>query len=123
MVFKIGDNDYSAKVLMDTYNVNRIDIYTEWEDANGTTHRDVYRKKIQGEFDMLISNVAEYSAFIADVQNNTTNGGYVTCKVCVNNYNQENVQADMFIDYTPIKTLNNNYTKGYLSFTVRVEER
>ena len=123
MVFKIGDNDYSAKVLMDTYNVNRIDIYTEWEDANGTTHRDVYRKKIQGEFDMLISNVAEYSAFIADVQNNTTNGGYVTCKVCVNNYNQENVQADMFIDYTPIKTMNNNYTKGYLSFTVRVEER
>ena len=123
MVFKIGDNDYSAKVLMDTYNVNRIDIYTEWEDANGTTHRDVYRKKIQGEFDMLISNVAEYSAFIADVQNNTTNGGYVTCKVCVNNYNQENVQADMFIDYTPIKTMNNDYTKGYLSFTVRVEER
>ena len=123
MVFKIGDNDYSAKVLMDTYNVNRIDIYTEWEDANGTTHRDVYRKKIQGEFDMLISNVAEYSAFIADVQNNTTNGGYVTCKVCVNNYNQENVQADMFIDYTPIKTMINDYTKGYLSFTVRVEER
>ena len=123
MVFKIGDNDYSAKVLMDTYNVNRIDIYTEWEDANGTTHRDVYRKKIQGEFDMLISNVAEYSAFIADVQNNTTNGGYVTCKVCVNNYNQENVQADMFIDYTPIKTMKNDYTKGYLSFTVRVEER
>ena len=123
MVFKIGDNDYSAKVLMDTYNVNRIDIYTEWEDANGTNHRDVYRKRIQGEFDMLISSVSEYSAFIADVQNNTTNGGYVTCKVCVNNYNQENVQADMFIDYTPIKTMNNNYTKGYLSFTVRVEER
>lgn len=123
MVFKIGLNDYSSKVLVDTYNVNRIDIYTEWEDANGTMHRDIYRKKIQGEFDMLISNMSEYAAFIADVQNNTTNGGYVPCLVCVNNYNQENVQADLFIDYTPIKTMNNNYTKGYLSFTVRVEER
>lgn len=123
MVFKIGDNDYSSKVLMDTYNVNRIDIYTEWEDANGTIHRDIYRKKIQGEFDVLISNMSEYAAFIADVQNNTTNGGFVPCKVCVNNYNQEDVQADLFIDYTPIKTMNNNYTKGYLSFTVRIEER
>lgn len=123
MVFKIGDNDYSSKVLMDTYNVNRIDIYTEWEDANGTIHRDIYRKKIQGEFDVLISNMSEYAAFIADVQNNTTNGGFVPCKVCINNYNQEDVQADLFIDYTPIKTMNNNYTKGYLSFTVRIEER
>ena len=55
MVFKIGENDYSSKVVMDTYNVNRIDVYTEWEDANGTKHRDVYRQKIQGDFEMLIS--------------------------------------------------------------------
>lgn len=123
MVFKIGDNDYSAKVVMDTYNVNQIDIYTEWEDANGRTHRNVYRKRIQGEFDMLISNIGEYAAFIADIQSNTANGGYVTCEVCVNNLNQENVQADLFIDYAPIRTMQNNYTKGYLSFQVRIEER
>ena len=123
MVFKIGENDYSDKVLVDTYTVNKIDIYTTWDDANGLTHRDVYRQKIQGEFDMLISNIAEYQAFISDVQNNTTNGGYVPCRVCVNNYNQEDVAADLFIDYTPIKTMQNNYTKGYLSFTVRIEER
>jgi len=123
MVFKIGENDYSDKVLVDTYTVNKIDIYTTWDDANGITHRDVYRQRIQGEFDMLISNIAEYQAFISDVQNNTTNGGYVPCRVCVNNYNQEDVAADVFIDYTPIKTMQNNYTKGYLSFTVRIEER
>ena len=123
MVFKIGDNDYSSKVLVDTYNVNRIDIYTEWEDANGTIHRDIYRKKIQGEFDMLISNMTEYAAFIANLSSRKQNGGYVPCYVCVNNENMENVYAELFIDYTPIKTMNNNYTKGYLSFTVRVEER
>ena len=123
MVFKIGDNDYSGKVLVDTYDVNRIDIYTEWEDANGRTHRDVYRKKIQGSFDMQISKISEYQAFILDIQNSTANGGYVPCKVCVNNQNQEDVLADLFIDYSPIKTMMNNYTKGYLSFTVTVEER
>ena len=123
MVFKIGNNDYSDKVIVDTYDVNRIDIYTEWEDANGTKHRDVYRQKIQGQFDMLIPKLSDYQAFISDVHDNTTNGGFVLCRVCVNNYNQENVYARLFIDYTPIKTMNNNYTKGYMSFTVTVEER
>ena len=123
MVFKIGNNDYSDKVLMDTYNVNRIDVYTEWEDANGTTHRDIYRHKIQGEFDMKISKLSDYQAFIADIARNKRNGGYVPCYVCVNNENIENVYVQLFIDYTPIKTMNNNYTKGYMSFTVRVEER
>lgn len=123
MVFKIGDNDYSAKVVMDTYNVNRIDIYTEWEDANGTVHRDVYRRRISGSFDMMIEKISEYQAFISDVQNHTENGGYVRCSVCVNNYNQEDVVANLFIDYAPIKTMQSNYTKGYLTFTVNVEER
>lgn len=123
MVFKIGDNDYSAKVLMDTYNVNRIDIYTEWEDANGTTHRDVYRKRIEGSFEMMISNISEYQAFITDIRQKTTTGGYVPCYICVNNYDEENVYALLFIDYAPIKTRNNDYTKGYMSFTVNVKER
>ena len=123
MVFKIGDNDYSDKVVVDTYNVNKVDIYTEWEDANGRTHRDVYRRKIQGDFDMLIAKIGDYQSFIMDVQNHMTNGGYVPCKVCVNNMNEENVQADLFIDYSPIKTMNSNYTKGYLTFNVTVEER
>lgn len=123
MVFKIGENDYSGKVLMDTFNVNRIDVFTTWEDANGTTHRDIYRHKIQGQFDMMISKLSEYQAFINDIHDQSTNGGYVPCKIAVNNYDAENVDADLFIEYTPVRSMNNNYTKGYLSFTVTVEER
>lgn len=122
MVFKIGANDYSDKVVMDTYEVNQIDVYTQWEDANGTIHRDTYRKKISGRFDMLISSLSEYNAFIADIQNNKTNGSWVDCLIAVNNLNQENVSAKLFIDYTPIRTRNTNYTKGYMSFTVTIEE-
>jgi hypothetical protein len=123
MVFAIGANDYSAKVLMDTYDVNQTDVYTQWEDANGRTHRDVYRKKVVGSFDMQISDIAEYSAFVADVQNNTQNGGYVSCRIAINNLNTEGVQKDLFVSYTTIRTRNSNYTKGYLAFTVEIEER
>ena len=123
MVFKIGDHDYSGKVLMDTYNVNRIDVYTTWEDANGTTHRDIYRQKIQGQFDIMISKLSEYQAFINDIHEQVTNGGFIPCKVAVNNYDDENVDANLFVEYSPVRSMNNNYTKGYLSFTVTVEER
>lgn len=123
MVFSIGEIDYSDKILMDTYNVNMIDVFTTWEDANGTTHRDIYRHKIQGQFDMMISKLSEYQAFINNLHLGVTNGGYVRCKLAVNNYDVENVVADLFIDYTPVRSMNNNYTKGYLSFTVTIEER
>lgn len=123
MVFKVGNIDFSDKVVMDTYNVNRIDVFTEWEDANGKKHRDIYRQRIQGEFDMQISKISEYNEFITTLRSKKSNGGYIPCKVSVNNYNQENITANMFIDYTPIRTMNNNYTKGYLKFTVTVEER
>ena len=123
MVFSTINNDYSGKIIVDTYNVNRIDVYTEWEDANGTKHRDVYRQKIQGSFDMQISKISEYQAFIDDIRTHKTNGGFVPCRVCVNNENNENVYAELFIDYAPIKTMKNDYTKGYLTFTVNIEER
>lgn len=123
MVFKIGDKDYSDKVLMDTYDMNQIDIFTSWEDANGITHRDVYRKKIKGQFDMKISKLSEYQEFLNDVQNYRNVDNYVSCVLAVNNLDAENIQAECFIEYTPIRTRNNNYTKGYLSFTVKLEER
>jgi len=123
MVFAIGNNDYSGKVLMDTYNVNQMDVYSQWEDANGRTHRDVYRKKVVGSFDMLISDLVEYQDFISDVQTHTVNGGYVRCKIAINNTNAENVQKDLFIDYSSIVTRSALNRKGYLSFTVNIEER
>lgn len=123
MVFKIGDKNYSDKVLMDTYDMNQIDIFTSWEDANGITHRDVYRKKIKGQFDMKISKLSEYQEFLNDVQNYRNVDNFVSCVLAVNNLDAENIQAECFIEYTPIRTRNNNYTKGYLSFTVKLEER
>lgn len=123
MVFAIGQNDYSAKVVLDTYSVNQKDIFTSWEDANGLTHRDVYRRKVSGSFDMMISSLAEYQEFISDVEEHTQNGGFVSCRIAVNNLNTEDVQKDLFISYAPIRTRNSNYTKGYMTFTVSVEER
>ena len=123
MVFKIGANDYSEKVILDTYQVNQTDIFTEWQDANGLYHHDVYRKRIMGQFEMQISKLTEYQDFIDDVRANMQNGGFVPCKIAVNNLNQENIDADLFISYTPIASRNNNYTKAYSSFTVTVEER
>lgn len=122
MIFKIGNNDYSAKILMDTFEVNRIAVFTSWEDANGTTHRDTYRTRIQGQFDMEIMNMVEYQAFVSDVMSNITRDNYLPVTIAVNNTN-ETVNADVFIEYTPVRTINNNFTKSYQAFTVTIEER
>ena len=123
MVFKIADIDYSDKVVMDTYDVNQMDIYTAWEDANGTMHRSVYRQKIQGQFDMQISKLSEYQQFIQDLNAAKLSSGAVELHLAVNNINQENRQGYFYVDYAPIRTRNSNYTKGYLTFTVTIEER
>lgn len=124
MVFKLGNYDYSDKVVMDTYDVNQIDIFTSWEDANGTVHRSSYRKKIEGQFDMLFSSLAEYRTFATRVQEarNPIFGSAAHCTMAVNNI--DDLKASFFyIDFTTIRTMNNNYTKGYLTFTVTIEER
>lgn len=123
MVFKIGNNDYSDKVMMDTYDVNQLDVYTEWEDANGTIHRSIYRQKVEGTFSMLISKLSDYQAFISDIKASKLSNGSVPCKVAVNNLNQENYEGFFYVDYTTIKTMNSNYTKGYLDFVVTLGER
>lgn len=124
MVFKLGDVDYSDKVVMDSYDVNQIDVYTSWEDANGTVHRSSYRKKIEGQFDMKFSNVEDYQQFIINLRlfKVPNMNDSVRCRVAVNNLDEVQ-QSYFYIDYATIRTMNNNYTKGYLSFTVTIEER
>ena len=121
-MFKINGTEYGDKIIMDTYNVNLMDVYTQWEDANGKYHRSIYKKRISGSFNMKFASLGEYQAFLTNVQNNTQNGGYVPVVLAVNNTNSES-SAEMFISFQPVQTRNNNYTKGYMEFGVNVEER
>lgn len=124
MVFKLYDTDYSDKIMMDTYDVNEIDVFTSWEDANGTIHRSSYRKQVKGQFDMMFSNLVEYQAFImkAHANRSQNHGGAIFCEVAVNNLDAVH-PAYYYVDFETIRTMNNNYTKGYLNFTVTIEER
>lgn len=121
-MFKLNyTEEYGDKILMDTYNVNQNDVYTQWEDANGDHHRSIYKKRISGNFTMKFSNLQEYKTFLADVERFKTNGGYVRVNLAVNNLDEER-NAKMYINYQSIRTRNSNYTKGYLEFSVNVEE-
>lgn len=121
MVFKIGDNDYSKNVVMDSYNVNQYDVYKEWEDANGTIHRHVYRKKVKGTFTMQFDSLQKYQAFLQDVSSNKDVNGFLTVLVMVNNTDTAAL-IKAFIDYTTIQGRHGNYTKIYNSFDVQIEE-
>ena len=121
-MFKLNyTEEYGDKIIMDTYNVNQNDVYTQWDDANGDHHRSIYKKRISGGFTMKFSNLAEYRAFIADIERFKTIGGFVRVNLAVNNIDEER-NAKLYIAYQSIRTRNSNYTKGYLEFSVNVEE-
>lgn len=122
-MFKIANNtEYGDKILMDTYNVNQIEVYTQWDDANGDHHRSIYKQRISGTFTMKFASSAEYKAFLLDKDLYTYTGGYVPVRLFVNNLDAEKT-GNFFIDFQPVLTRNNNYTKGFLEFAVNIEER
>ena len=122
-MFKIANaTEYGDKILMDTYNVNRIDVYTQWDDANGDHHRSIYKRRISGTFTMKFASTVEYNAFLLDLEGHKSNGGFVPVRLFVNNLDEEQT-GNFYIDFKPILSRNNNYTKGFLEFAVTIEER
>lgn len=121
-MFKIANiTEYGDKILLDTYNVNQIEVYTQWDDANGDHHRSIYKRRISGTFTMKFASATEYKAFLLDVKNNTRNGGSVPVRLFVNDLDEERT-GYFFIDFQPVLSRNNNYTKGFLEFAVNIEE-
>ena len=122
-MFKIANiTEYGDKILLDSYSVNQIEVYTQWDDANGDHHRSIYKRRISGTFTMKVASATEYNAFLLDVKNNTRTGGSVPIRLFVNNLDEERT-GYFFIDFQPILSRNNNYTKGFLEFAVNIEER
>ena len=62
-VFKVNNIDFSDHVLAGTYEISEVPVYTEWTDANGRDHHEVYRKRLQGSFDMYFKTVSDFESF------------------------------------------------------------
>lgn len=83
--FKIGQTDLTAYVDVQTYAVNKEDVYDEWTDANRIDHREIVRQRRSGAFSLGFSTAAAFSAWTALLSSAKTADGYYAVTAYINN--------------------------------------
>lgn len=122
VMFKIGEVDYSQRVIAGTYQVQNVDLYVAWTDGNYVEHRHKTREQMQGTFDMYFLNIEEYKAFAANVNACKKADLSVPCVVFDNMTDAEKT-CDCFIEFTPTRRRNDMWQDEMERFEVRVKEK
>ena len=86
-LFVLGGVNYSAFIVRDSYEVNAIEDFEEWVDADYKVHRYAMRTKIRGEFEIQFMKQSDYSAFVTALSSNRQTDGTYLPTVFVNNKN------------------------------------
>ena len=120
-LFTVGAVNYTTKIVMDSYAVQKTKEFQTWTDANLVSHKYGGRTRIKGSFTMKFQNKAEYDAFVSTLASAEQAGGYYIATVyCVNTNTTE--IANLTIDYSPTLTQHDNLQLDVLEFNVDVEE-
>lgn len=83
--FKIDTTDITPAIDVQSYAVNREDIFEEWEDGNWITHRVIARTRYAGAFQVGFSKAADFADFTALLAAKKTSGGYFPVTAYINN--------------------------------------
>lgn len=62
-LFSINGTNVTPDMDIQNYTMNAVDEYTEWLDGNGVKHRDVYRTRVSGSFQLGYTKDTDYAAF------------------------------------------------------------
>ena len=83
--FKIGTTDLTDYVDVQTYAVNREDVYDSWTDGNWIEHRVIARQRRSGTFSLGFATAAAFSAWTTLLASAKTAGGYYAVTAYINN--------------------------------------
>ena len=121
-IFKVGNIDYSNRVIAGSYNVQTKPVYSSWYDADEVEHRRPSRQRTEGTFDMFFKTIAEYNAFVSQVATVQLSDLTVQCTVNSNTTNTE-VTSYFFVDFSPVRNRKGNWEDYMERFTVSVKEK
>ena len=83
--FQIDGNDLTGFADIQNYSVNQNDVYQNWTDGNWIEHRDVVRRRVEGEVKLGFAKAADFAAFTALLISARQTGGWYPVTVYVNN--------------------------------------
>lgn len=119
-LFQVGNTDYTNRVINPSYSVNSVPVYTDWTDGFHVTHRDVYRRRVSGSFQMRFFNNADFAAFMAALEAVKTSN-YYTVTLYVSNESAAR-SVNVFLNPTPSLIRYAHGGINYQTFDVTVEE-
>lgn len=105
IMFKVGDTDYSNRVIANKYNINTDKEFEAWTDASGIEHHSLVRERTKGSFEMFFKTVDEIVAFGQKLANSSLDDMSVAIVVCDNKTNTEK-SINAYVDYTPTRRKN-----------------
>lgn len=124
-LFEVYYKDFTSNIKVGSYNINRLPVYKEWTDANGTNRRFITRYQISGSFTIYFDNADYQNEFLTYINNyaKRTDGSVLIDKIYVNNENKayDNIRA--FIDYEVTNYMPYMSTSKYEGFTLTITER
>lgn len=120
-VFMINDIDFSMHIPAGSFKVGDVPLYTSWNDANGREHREVYRRKLQGTFDMIFKTVEDFEVFNRAYKDVRAASG-LTPVLIMNNSTNSLEQKDVYLSFETIRNRYDDWTDYYERFTVDVKE-
>lgn len=122
MLFKVGDTDYTRKIISGSYGVNDNDIYKEWTDANFETHRHVYRSQATGSFTMYFGRQSDFQEFLSKLGTVKNNNGSYTIGLSINNKNEFRNNMKCFVDFEPTREQRVLGEAWYPQVQIKIEE-
>ena len=83
--FQIGTTDLTSYVDVQTYAVNKEDVYGQWTDGNWIDRRVIARQRRSGSFSVGFAAAADFAAWTSLLASAKTTGGYYAVTAYINN--------------------------------------
>lgn len=122
VLLKIGGTDLTPYIDKQNYEVNNVDEFEEWTDANHVKHRHVIRQRLSGNLSIGFRSTTEITNFLTLMGNNLQSGGYYNAQIFANDDNTLHT-TEIFID--DISKIKRDVLNGRIwqTYELTVEER
>ena len=120
--FQVGLTDFSSAVDPQDFDVNLVEVYDTWTDANWIEHRDIIRTRIQGRLVLGYASAADFAAAVSAISTALSANGYASCTLYCNNDGTTHT-GDCYLTIDGAGQWDLTNTRQWQTLTVEVFER
>lgn len=121
MQFTISGTDFSGHIPAGSYEVNDVDVYESWTDANYREHREKFTSKVSGSVDLFFKTETEFNAFRNAL--NLSKAEDLTHRITLTcNNTGSDKEIDAFLDYSLVRNIAGNWQDYFEMFALKIRE-